>query len=121
VSSGWTATERSILRYYYDKMTTKELAERLERTKLSVQRMARLMGLPPKDDMVDDGFTKRESLCWTCANSVPNHEEGRGCSWSINFQPVDGWTATPTKLRAARNGPPVDSFCVMACPKFMRA
>ena len=44
------------------------------------------------------------TLCWTCENAFG------GCSWSEHGvrQPVDGWTATPTK-----NG-----FFVIDCPQY---
>lgn len=36
------------------------------------------------------------SLCWSCKNAVPKIRDGKyicGCSWSKDFQPVEGWTA----------------------------
>ena len=35
-----------------------------------------------------------ETLCWKCANAVPNADCTRGCPWSIDLKPVDGWNAT---------------------------
>ena len=46
-----------------------------------------------------------ETLCWKCGNALG------GCSWSIDFTPVEGWDAKPT----AHN-----SYKVYNCPKFVR-
>ena len=32
----------------------------------------------------------QETLCWSCAHAVPEEKKGRGCSWSLDFQPVRG-------------------------------
>jgi hypothetical protein len=39
------------------------------------------------------------------------------CSWSREFKPVDGWTATPTKLLIGKNKY-TDSFYITACPEY---
>ena len=51
------------------------------------------------------------TLCWDCAKAVNR------CSWSIDFTPVEGWTAEKTKLRNKDNGY-VESYRVTACPEF---
>lgn len=56
----------------------------------------------------------KESLCWRCRKSGAS-----ACSWDINFTPVDGWTATPTKIRNRDNGY-VESFLVHQCPLFQQ-
>ena len=33
------------------------------------------------------------TLCWRCANAVPNADGSRGCPWSIDLKPVEGWDA----------------------------
>lgn len=50
-------------------------------------------------------------LCYDCANACG------GCSWSRSFTPVEGWTATPSKIK---NGDSVyiDTYHVTACPYF---
>ena len=53
----------------------------------------------------------QSTICWNCSKAC------RGCSWSRNFQPVDGWQATPTKVYQA-NGKTLDSFIVHNCPQF---
>ena len=37
----------------------------------------------------------QETLCWTCENSVPNPETGKGCSWSRKLIPVEGTVCDP--------------------------
>lgn len=54
--------------------------------------------------------TKDSTLCWGCERAC-----GR-CSWSKSFVPVEGWTATPTKVGAGNNL--IDSFIVYKCPEF---
>ena len=50
-------------------------------------------------------------LCWLCAKA------GGGCAWSDRFEPVDGWTARPTRLRLeGKLGR--DSYEVVQCPEF---
>lgn len=63
------------------------------------------------------------SICWECANSVPNPYTGRGCPWSKHFKPVDGWDATETTLYAAKSYCSKScqkSYCVRSCPLFVR-
>ena len=62
---------------------------------------------------------KPMTLCWTCENACGN------CSWSDGtFTPVEGWTATPTKLwvnhsiNPGEKGALIDSFHVTACPLY---
>lgn len=52
-------------------------------------------------------YTYPETLCWFCGNYLD------GCSWARSFEPVPGWTATPTR----KNGD--DSFFVYACPEYI--
>ena len=64
-------------------------------------------------------YTKNEvTLCWSCKRATGF------CSWSEDFTPVEGWEATPTKVKlAARNGNNrlfVDSYLVHKCPLFER-
>ena len=59
-------------------------------------------------------------LCWTCANACG------GCEWSLRFEPVPGWDATPTSrvLKVGGKGKGgtrvASSFVIRACPKFRR-
>lgn len=55
---------------------------------------------------------KGETLCWMCAKACT-----KGCSWSYDFTPVDGWEADETvQVHESR----VDqSFMVFNCPEFV--
>lgn len=59
------------------------------------------------------------SLCQSCQKAVP-HSECR-CSWSDHFEPVDGWTAIPTRIIESNDGDEDSfaSFCVTDCPEFL--
>lgn len=68
------------------------------------------------------GDKYRATLCWKCANAVPNREGTRGCSWSKEFKPVEGWDAEKTVLftgywNSKRFG--TDSYIVKSCPEFV--
>lgn len=52
-------------------------------------------------------------LCWSCINATNN-----GCSWSKNFKPVKGWTATPTILTVT-TGRTTESFSITKCPQYI--
>lgn len=51
-----------------------------------------------------------DSKCQTCFNF--------GCRWHTHFQPVEGWTATETKINERHGKELVDSFCVKDCPEY---
>lgn len=65
-------------------------------------------------------WTYQYTLCWDCAKACGD------CPWSErSHRPVDGWTATPTKikLRSITNkyGEGFDqSYIVHSCPLFVR-
>ena len=58
--------------------------------------------------------------CWDCANACG------GCEWSLRFEPVPGWDATPTSrvLKVGGKGKGgtrvASSFVIHYCPKFRR-
>ena len=107
----WTEREEQLLRRNIDRMRYAEIARRLGRTVASVQAKAANLGLsrPP-----DTG-----TLCWACANAVPNREGTRGCSWSRRFEPVEGWRATETRLYdGSRREETIVSYHVRSCPEF---
>lgn len=65
------------------------------------------------------------TICWDCINAVPSKEKCNGCSWSIEFKPVKGWKAIPTKVahcashyKANNQTQEIDSFIVQKCPMF---
>ena len=47
---------------------------------------------------------RRENLCWSCRRVV------NGCSWSLDFIPVDGWDAEPDR----------NTFKIRNCPLFAK-
>lgn len=68
-----------------------------------------------------DKFNKNETLCWYCANAVPNPKTGKGCSWSREFKPVEGWIAEETEIITREDGErPIKSYIVYSCPCFDR-
>lgn len=66
-------------------------------------------------------WNTQNTLCWDCKKATA----GSDCPWANEFKPVDGWTATPERLRVAsqtQSRPAVytDSFTVHDCPLFER-
>lgn len=63
---------------------------------------------------MDKGRKKagKETICWGCQNFAK-------CSWARGV-PVEGWDATPTKIRHCTNGNVeiTSSYCVHSCPQF---
>ena len=59
-----------------------------------------------------------DTICWDCKRATGF------CSWSEKFIPVEGWKATPTKVKIVnrQNGENIftDSFIVHECPLFER-
>lgn len=56
------------------------------------------------------------NICFECANACG------GCSWSRDFEPVEGWTATPTKVKVCYVRKKVweDTYKIDDCPEFVR-
>lgn len=53
-----------------------------------------------------------EQLCWNCAKCTGS------CSWSKDFRPIEGWTATSVYRRdGGRN---VHTYNIIACPEFVK-
>lgn len=67
-------------------------------------------------------FQKRETICINCENAVPNTSNGKGCSWSRWFKPVEGWKAEPTIVLGAERPDgsfeEIPSYRVDYCPMF---
>lgn len=51
-------------------------------------------------------------LCYICKNACG------GCSWSIDFKPVNGWDAEPTIIRDSEGD--IHSYKINNCPEFIR-
>ena len=63
---------------------------------------------------------QKPTLCWKCRNAVPKVAGGKyiaGCSWSIKFEPVEGWTARKS-VKRGQKGVFVESWNVQACPEY---
>lgn len=64
--------------------------------------------------------TPSMTICWECANAVPDRNIGRGCSWSLYGEPVEGWTAERTKIKnRGKVAEESNSYQVIACPEFV--
>ena len=63
-------------------------------------------------------YSHNGTICWNCKNACG------GCSWSREFKPVEGWTATPRTLyqRKSKDNEMTEviAFSVAECPKFER-
>lgn len=57
------------------------------------------------------------NICFDCQNACG------GCSWSIDFTPVPGWTAEKKMIKAGskRDGVRwIETFRITACPEFVK-
>ena len=64
------------------------------------------------------------TICWACANAVPDADGERGCSWSREGKPVEGWVAERRDIRIQPKRPgearrAVESYQVITCPAFV--
>lgn len=52
-----------------------------------------------------------DQLCWKCAKAI------KGCSWSRDFEPVEGWTAQfVERFDGDRD---ISTYSITACPEFV--
>ena len=58
--------------------------------------------------------TSTANICFDCENACG------GCSWSRNFTPVPGWTATHVYREAAHDGYR-ETYKITACPQFIQS
>lgn len=65
-----------------------------------------------KDYYASKPKPKKEQLCWSCKNACG------GCSWSISLTPVEGWTATPKKIKC-HDGIIINSYKITECPQYI--
>lgn len=74
--------------------------------------------------MPNTDFKPNTTICWNCRNAVPDAYGKRGCSWSREGTPVEGWIATPRTLYQYKSKDDemteVIAFSVSDCPKFER-
>lgn len=111
--------------------TWTEIAEHVGVSTLTLHRLMVRMALrAPTEKMQQhaDDVSNREAktmytqtLCWSCANAVPDKYGKRGCAWSRRFEPVKGWDAQETRLYAGDGSKRFQkSYCVRQCPEFVR-
>ena len=62
-----------------------------------------------------DSLAYTQTKCFECQNAVPTLK--RGCSWSRNFEPVQGWEAIPTTVGMGHKRVP--SYVVINCPSYI--
>lgn len=64
-----------------------------------------------------------QTICWSCANAVPDRAGKRGCTWSRYGRPVEGWTADAVMQYTSssyKGNYGVQSYRVRLCPKFVK-
>ena len=62
-------------------------------------------------------------LCELCQHAVPNLKKGtlaRGCSWSRELKPVEGWTATKVSKYKSDGEFAYDTYHIVSCPLFLQ-
>lgn len=64
------------------------------------------------------------TICWACGNAVPDEEGTRGCPWSREGKPVEGWVAERRDILVQPTRPGgekkrLESYCVITCPAFV--
>lgn len=67
--------------------------------------------------MITAATKKHHTLCWTCQWAAGKDKK---CPWACKFQPVPGWKAIPTELKATIGSAfdKIDSFDVYECPQY---
>lgn len=59
---------------------------------------------------------RKESLCWSCDNACGS------CSWSKALIPVEGWKATPVRIKAnIEANKYITGYIVEFCPEFKQS
>lgn len=56
---------------------------------------------------------QKDQICWNCSNATG------GCTWSHDFIPVPGWTATEVILKE-EDGYTSCTYKITACPQYCR-
>ena len=57
--------------------------------------------------------TPSRTICWTCANAVPDGK--RACPWSVDQIPVRGWKTEPPRHHDYGK-----SYTVIECPMYVQ-
>lgn len=63
-----------------------------------------------------------QTLCWCCANAVPDRAGKRGCSWSRSGIPVTGWEAERKDIKVSDGIRTrlAESYVVTNCPQYVQ-
>lgn len=108
-----------------DGLSWEDIGSRLDVSQPTLRKMMTAAGvkfpaikLTPR--RVSSDFRKQMTLCWECANSVPDKSRKHGCAWSRSFKPVKGWDADETRLYAKDGARSIVSYHVRQCPEFVR-
>jgi len=62
----------------------------------------------------EERYKIQHQLCTSCARAVGF------CSWSKRLEPVEGWDATPTNIKAVSNNTAYTSYRIKACPLYIQ-
>lgn len=62
--------------------------------------------------------TPKMQLCWTCRHAIPDAAGTRGCSWSRDGEPVEGWTATYRIYDKRFTGLIKETYDIEECPQY---
>ena len=108
-----TERKQRFLELYRQGLNDKEIALHLQVARATVRKWRNRQNLK-SNVAAKSNRDRSETVCWTCQNAL------RGCSWSRDFIPVEGWTATPHMLYANdENHGGVQSYEVHDCPEYV--
>ena len=67
-------------------------------------------------------YMQSMTICWDCENAVPSADGGKGCPWSVNGQPVEGWKAKRQDVLVVVCGRrrKIESYMVKKFPMFKK-
>ena len=100
--------------------TVRLLAEALRCEEAEIQALVPEPKWKPRRTNLEPQFQTSRTICWKCQNAVPD-KHGRGCNWSRNLEPVDGWKALETSVIRYDGGVrrEIMSALVVECPEFI--
>jgi hypothetical protein len=84
--------------------TDEEIGKRFNTTQQAINKRRRKLGYKRSDKL------KNENICFNCKKACGE------CSWSLNFTPVEGWTATPSVVNDL--GELKNTYHITSCPEF---
>ena len=111
--------ECRICQAYVDGMRTRDMEKYFGHSIHKIRDVLRDYGVPRRNQISVgrmDGFTKKDSKCWSCRRSTTALENQ--CSWTRCWKPVDGWDADPT-VCDRHAGTETTSFFVRSCPLYI--